>query len=317
MASAADYFTIIHHILVISCVLAAVTALNINADRLHDLKERISDIKNQLHGTEGIETRSERLKQIVANVSLSSTRKDDDFKDGFLCGLCFSVVDELLKMRRVEMASEQYLKNLALELCVDFEIQSEEVCHGFIELNSPSIAFIIDNRADLTSDSICKLLLNDGDCINPFNDDKLDFSVDIQPRENFNKTLKVSMKTSSDNEIIIVHLTDVHVDFKYLKGASADCGEPACCREIDESNENDTESLAGHWGDYRSCDTPWHSIVDALQQIRKQHSVNTYYIHSYNINYKISFPSQNRELMPYTSRVISWITSCGIHPSAA
>lgn len=252
-------------------VVAAVASLKINDDRADDLKKRLDDIKNQLRESEG-ETRSERLGKIVANLNPESSR--NDFVDDFLCGACQSVVSQFLEMRRVELLSVQAMKNLALEMCVDFEIQSEEVCHGIIEFNAPSIAFIVDNRPELTADTVCKLLLDIGNCLNPIKEDQLDFVVEID-NTSISAAAKARDATKEKlDELKIVHVSDIHLDFKYTVGAFTDCDEFACCREVDV-NENDTESVAGVWGDYRSCDTPVNAVENAFKQIKKQHSVNT------------------------------------------
>lgn len=246
--------------------MAAVASLKINDDRADDLKKRLADIKNQLR-EDG--TRSERLGRIVANLSPESSR--NDFADDFLCGACQSVVSQFLEMRRVELLSVQAMKNLALEMCVDFEIQSEEVCHGIIEFNAPSVAFIVDNRPELTADTVCKLLLDIGNCFDPIKQDHLDFVVEID-----NKTSAAAKaKTTKERleELTIVHVSDIHLDLKYTVGAFSDCDEFACCREVDTS-ENDTDSVAGAWGDYHSCDTPLNAVENAFQQIKKQHPVN-------------------------------------------
>lgn len=262
--------------LVILCgVVAAVVSIKINNDRIEDLKKRLDDITNELHGVES-ETRSTQFKEIVENISNKGRRKDGQPEAGFLCGICYSVFNMFLNMRRVQKRDDTFLKRLSLELCVEFEIQSEEVCHGIIELNAPSIFFIVDNRPKLSAGTVCKLLINDGSCLSAFTDESLEFVVDInnQTTNDIEKTFKPSKEVHED--LTIIHISDIHVDFNYTKGAFADCDELACCRETDDVNENDPESFAGYWGDYRSCDSPWRAINDTFHQIRKQHSVSFY-----------------------------------------
>ena len=66
------------------------------------------------------ETRSERLKDIYDNISLLDTRNGGN---SFLCGMCNSVVDNFFWMRRILQESDESLKNLAIELCIDLELQ--------------------------------------------------------------------------------------------------------------------------------------------------------------------------------------------------
>lgn len=255
-------------VLIFCGVVAAVASLKINDDRADDLKKRLADIKNQLREDD---TRSERLGRIVANLNPESSR--NDFADELLCGACLSVVAQFLEMRRVELLSVQAMKNLALEMCVDFEIQSEEVCHGIIEFNAPSVAFIVDNRPELSADTVCKLLLDIGNCFNPIKQDQLDFVVEIDNATSSSAAKSDATTKERPDELTIVHVSDIHLDLKYTVGAFSDCDEFACCREVDAS-ENDTESVAGVWGDYHSCDTPANAVENAFKQIKKQHPVN-------------------------------------------
>lgn len=71
----------------------------------------------------------------------------------------------------------------------------------------------------------------------------------------------------------IVHLTDIHYDQDYEPKSPAKCREPLCCQAT-STPLPERKYLAGYWGDYHSCDMPWHSILNLLQQIKKQHVRN-------------------------------------------
>lgn len=234
-------------------------------------------MKNQLD-EENVETiKSEDYKNILQNINIESFRNQaqDDIADVFDCILCQSVVTDLLNLRKISLRNQKQLRNLAIELCTDFEIQSEEVCTGVIDLNVPIITHIIDNRKELTFDVICGVIISDKDCVSSFNKNKQNFEVQISNSSNLlveSKKAHQSLKQSVP--LNIVHITDIHVDFKYVNKAFADCEEPLCCHEIDSENEEDPKAQAGNWGDYRSCDTPWLAVVDAFKQIKKQHPVS-------------------------------------------
>jgi hypothetical protein len=235
-----------NRILIVCCVVAAVASVRISQERLQDLEMRLGDIKNQLLDDDVNGTRSEEMKKIYNEIETSETR---GVQSSFVCGMCYVVINNLLWMRRIEKRSDEYLTNLAMKMCVDLEIQSEEVCHGIIEYNAPSIIYIVDKRPELTADTVCKILLDDGVCIFPFFDRSLDFSVNISDRKSSNQSREAF---DIGSNLTIIHFTDIHYDSKYQPGAFADCEEFACCREIDDVNESDPTSIAGHWGDYRS-----------------------------------------------------------------
>jgi hypothetical protein len=63
------------------------------------------------------------------------------------------------------------------------------------------------------------------------------------------------------------------LDLLYAPGSNAECEEPTCCRS-DQGAPFNESAAAGYWGDYRDCDTPWHSFVNMLEHIRDTHSVS-------------------------------------------
>ena len=207
----------------------------------------------------------------------------------YACDVCFTSIEELMFIRRVELLNDTNLVDLVVELCTALEIQKERECRGIIELYAPTILYIIDNRQDLSAETVCKFLLNDGDCVNSHDDDILEFTVAIKdnnPREEVQNEVEtpevLSTNSSSTDDMIIVHLTDIHVDMKYKTGAMAKCKKYACCRDI---NKNDTtvksSHLAGYWGDYRSCDTPLNAIEDAFHHIVEQHPVSSFFYYNF------------------------------------
>lgn len=234
-------------------------------------------LKNQLEEGNVETVKSEDYKNILQNINFVSSRNqaEDDIANVLDCILCQSFVNDFLNLRRISLRNQKQLRNLAIELCTDLEIQSEEVCTGIIDLNVPIITHIIDNRKELTSDVICSVIMSDKDCVSSSNENKLNFEVQISNSSNVlveSKKAHQSLKKSVP--LNIVHITDIHVDYKYVKKAFADCEEPLCCHEIDSENEEDPKAQAGNWGDYRSCDTPWSAVVDAFQQIKRQHPVS-------------------------------------------
>lgn len=52
-------------------------------------------------------------------------------------------------------------------------------------------------------------------------------------------------------------------------GGNADCGEPLCCGNR-QGQPSSPENAAGPWGDYRSCDMPWHGVLNVMNETTKQ-----------------------------------------------
>lgn len=257
-------------ILIIIAIAASISCFKFSDEKLSVLRTRLVDLQNQIEANK-TEIKSESLKEIIADIPLPNTRQGGFTQNVLLCGICSSLASNFMYRRRVLKQSEQELTKLAVDLCVLFRLQSDTVCRGVIQLNTPSIVFIVDSRPDLTSETVCRAVLNVGFCQLPYRDDKLDFTVTIDKGKSVDK-LKVDRQNGISESMIIVQLTDIHFDAKYKKGASADCDDYACCHDV-KSTSATPNSTAGPWGDYRSCDTPRQAIENAFHQIMKQHSV--------------------------------------------
>lgn len=70
--------------------------------------------------------------------------------------------------------------------------------------------------------------------------------------------------------LTIVQITDVHYDPYYNPGGNAVCHMGACCRR-NQGPPKDAASAAGHWGDYRACDSPWEAIVDIIKHVKSKY----------------------------------------------
>lgn len=93
------------------------------------------------------------------------------------------------------------------------------------------------------------------------------WSINLPPREYVEAP--VLQKNITNAPIKIMHLTDIHYDPLYLPGSNADCYESEiCCQRESTLKENGTYVPAGYWGDYHTCDVPWHSIQNAFDDIK-------------------------------------------------
>lgn len=124
--------------------------------------------------------------------------------------------------------------------------------------------YIVDSKPNLTAGTICGVVLESKAC--PLNDPEFEWNVNIS-----NTSGVTIIETDTKRQTKILQLTDFHYDPMYEVNGNSDCGEPVCCRK--GQNKTDTISLAGYWGDYNSCDTPWHAITDSLSHIKDVHQV--------------------------------------------
>lgn len=236
---------------------------------------KFGDIVKGVKNVQKVVKFSQKLVKVVSSIApASTTRQGSNTFDSYaICSVCQNVIDELMFMRRDEQLNSTELIELSIEFCNMLEIQSERVCRGVIELNAPSIIYIVDNRKELTADTVCKVLLDDGECLEPADDKSYDFVISIDEYEENSEDIKEMTTLVPSEDLNIIHITDIHVDLKYKKGALAVCDDFACCRDYSQDDEINSTLLAGYWGDYRGCDMPWNAVEDAFGQIRRQHKV--------------------------------------------
>lgn len=116
----------------------------------------------------------------------------------------------------------------------------------------------------MTASTVCGVVLESKSC--PLTDSEYDWNIGID-----NHTDVLITENDTNEQVKILQITDFHYDPLYEPNGNPNCGEPLCCRR--NQNKTDANSLAGFWGDYESCDTPWHSIIDALTHIKDTHQV--------------------------------------------
>lgn len=136
---------------------------------------------------------------------------------------------------------------------------------------------IIDSKPNLTANTICGVILESHSC--PLDNDEFNWTVNID-----NGLPKVIDTKESNETLNVIQITDVHYDPIYEPYGNSHCDEPTCCRK-GQNDTNTSGKVAGYWGDYNYCDSPWHTVVDVLDHIRTQHQARIYcYIIIYNFS---------------------------------
>lgn len=75
----------------------------------------------------------------------------------------------------------------------------------------------------------------------------------------------------------VLQLTDLHFDPYFVPGSRTDCGEPVCCRSVHGPAQS-LATMAGIWGEYTDCDTPFFTIENALQRVSQEHPDVSYWL---------------------------------------
>ncbi|XP_012143489.2 sphingomyelin phosphodiesterase 1 isoform X1 [Megachile rotundata] len=178
-----------------------------------------------------------------------------------ICTICEGIFKTFINFRR-QGKSDEFIENSVINLCTLLNIQTKRVCEGAVRLNMPIILHIVDSRENLTANTICGTILESKSC--PLKDPEFKWNITLS-----NDAATIIPDNETEEKMKIVQITDIHYDPLYEPNGNANCKEPVCCRK--GQNTTGTTSLAGYWGDYQSCDTPFHAVIDALTQINDTH----------------------------------------------
>uniref|UniRef100_A0A1A9WB54 Sphingomyelin phosphodiesterase n=1 Tax=Glossina brevipalpis TaxID=37001 RepID=A0A1A9WB54_9MUSC len=280
--------------LFVGVMVASVNLQEFTEDLTEDdpiIYERSSDIANEFakeyiyflktgHESKSLKDLSSKLANMHTLKKLFTTSISDwETKDQFfMCTTCQAVVNIVVHMFRGEDGefngpnAQNNAKNLTLELCQRFQLQTGNVCSGLFDINWPTVHYIIMNsKADARS--ICGLLPISFCAIKQ---EEFDWSVEVDSKTGPLTKPKADKPQKTQNDLMILHLSDIHYDPDYKEGSLADCEEPLCCRNVDDRNIS-IDVGAGFWGDYRDCDAPKRLILNAFQHIRTQDQIDYIY----------------------------------------
>ncbi|CAL7948927.1 unnamed protein product [Xylocopa violacea] len=230
-----------------------------------DVKD-VSLLSNEIELWTRSDYETELFLEMIESLKIPTELQNSDWKSfkaeksAAICTICRGTLQAYIKLRR-NGASEENIKSKIIKLCVLLNIQTERVCRGVIELNLPIILYIVDSRPNLDAATICGVVLESKFC--PLNNSDFEWSIDI------NNSNPIIIENETQELMKVLQLSDLHYDPLYEPNGNSNCGEPVCCRV--GQNKTGVTSLAGYWGDYKSCDTPWHAIVDAFKHIKDTH----------------------------------------------
>lgn len=148
-------------------------------------------------------------------------------------------------------------------------LDAGSVCEGMVQTATPVVDYILRNSTELDADRVCSIwfqFLNCGESDRLTEEFPVNYPVPAAPRE----SKHASPSLSPSPPLVIVHLSDFHVDPYYTPGAKAKCDEYVCCRR-DQGFPNVTADGAGYWGEYRPCDSPWHTIEDIVSRVKAEY----------------------------------------------
>ncbi|CAI2344152.1 unnamed protein product [Caenorhabditis sp. 36 PRJEB53466] len=180
------------------------------------------------------------------------------------CTGLISVVSFLLKFD----VSEPVVLELATIICKLFAKQSWAVCDGISSQFRDEFFYVFRRLANESPSQICGILLPD--CADPTDPSEAGWQIALPPKPNRKRVTKKKSRADSFQNLNVLQLTDLHVDFGYNYPSEADCDDPVCCRK----SVADPKKAAGYWGSVGKCDIPFWTVENMLSHINKTHTID-------------------------------------------
>ncbi|RWS17697.1 sphingomyelin phosphodiesterase-like protein 2, partial [Dinothrombium tinctorium] len=200
----------------------------------------------------------------------------EDVRDGISskasCLACLAVTE----VYRGPLYSKFTMSSAMKTVCSSFRLQKPLICEGIVNSFQDDLDFVLRNTK-LEPNEICSVLLglNCAISITP----KLNWSLELPPKVQHFSSFEMPENVNNYGVSSFVQLTDIHVDLNYAPGTDSDCGEPLCCR-LSNGFTKDVNRKAGVWGDYRKCDSPLITVIEALKHIKENHPFVDYWLWS-------------------------------------
>ncbi|XP_066246927.1 sphingomyelin phosphodiesterase-like [Euwallacea similis] len=208
---------------------------------------------------------AQKLKKILSSSPHSNRKTILDPAEG--CKICEEVTEDIISLRRSN-ATKDVMTDYLIHLCGLYTDWGNDGCTGRVNIEMDTILYIIDRKEDLKPARFCAIYYQAYGCEDPEADD---WSIPIPP---YSGPRPTSASIEKGEALRILHITDVHMDPLYVPGTVVNCPDPLCCESGVPANIEDT---AGYWGDYASCDMPWHTMEDMLDQIKEKHELDYIY----------------------------------------
>ncbi|XP_066150023.1 sphingomyelin phosphodiesterase 1-like [Euwallacea fornicatus] len=208
---------------------------------------------------------AQKFKKIDSNSPHLNFKTVVDPAEG--CKICEELTGNIISLRRSN-ATKEVMTDYLIHLCSLYTNWGSEGCSGRVNIEMDTILYIIDGKKDLKPARFCAIYYQVYGCEDPEADD---WSIAIPP---YSGHRPAPVGTEPGQTLQILQITDVHMDPLYLPGSIVNCPDPMCC---ETGVPEDIKDAAGYWGDYASCDMPWHTMEDMLDQIKEKHELDYIY----------------------------------------
>ncbi|CAO4364805.1 unnamed protein product [Caenorhabditis nigoni] len=193
-------------------------------------------------------------------------------KYGFqpLCSTCTGLITVVSFILKFDV-SEPVVLEFATIICKLFAKQPWAVCDGISSQFRDEFFYVFRRLANESPAQICGIILPD--CADPTDPSESGWKVALPPKPKRKRVFKKKEKKpkmSASQNLNVLQLTDLHVDFEYQYPSEANCDDPVCCRQ----SVAEPKKASGYWGSVGKCDIPFWTVENMLSHINKTHMID-------------------------------------------
>ncbi|MCJ1431084.1 hypothetical protein MMC27_000434 [Xylographa pallens] len=179
------------------------------------------------------------------------------------CQTCKNVMSTVAARMKVQ---QETLSDIAVPFCLPLQsFLPMPICIGLLKIGSTDIGGIfpaMDMQGD-DGQTICAFMFGSCDLPPP---PQLDLNTLFQGTE---KPAPRELSTCKKEPLKVLHISDYHLDMRYVVGSEANCTGPVCCRVFPYTNvSTPIEEPASLFGNYL-CDTPEALATSVFRSVPK------------------------------------------------
>ncbi|VDO57307.1 unnamed protein product, partial [Brugia timori] len=124
------------------------------------------------------------------------------------------------------------LIDVAAFICQYFTRRESLICYSLAKQFREELLYVVE-KLILQPDALCSMFLND--CSNSGMDTSI-WNITLPPK--WPDPKYPTYPAMRENNLRVLHITDLHLDPEYAPGSEANCSSELCCHAQSESNGN-------------------------------------------------------------------------------
>uniref|UniRef100_A0A8R1XMU1 Sphingomyelin phosphodiesterase n=1 Tax=Onchocerca volvulus TaxID=6282 RepID=A0A8R1XMU1_ONCVO len=155
------------------------------------------------------------------------------------------------------------LIHIATFICRYFVHGESLICQSLAKQFREEVLYVVD-KLILQPDALCSMFITNCKNLRP---DTSSWDIMLPPKRPDQKY--PTYPALRQDNLRVLHITDLHLDLEYAPGSEANCSSELCCHMQPELNESTITQKSGYWGTVAVCDMPHWTIENMLQNIQK------------------------------------------------